>query len=118
MTNAVTVGGLLNHKAKVHRNTLITHGGMTGISGIMISATKFGTSTDRARVKFFSNGDLWNTLSIAMKVRNTMGVQVAETLVPEDTELITSQMAKDICLGFLRGQKKVLERWRWRWRGG
>jgi hypothetical protein len=39
--------------------------------------------------------------------------------MPEDTELITGQMAKDIRLVFLRGKKKFLERRMWRggWRG-
>jgi hypothetical protein len=83
---------------------------MTGIGGIAIGMAKFSTGTDRTRVKFGCNGDLWDTLGVPMKIRDTTGVEVAETLVPEDAELIPSQMTKDICLFFLRGKEKVLKR--------
>jgi hypothetical protein len=66
----ITVGRFLDHEAKVDRDTLIALGCMARVLGTVSNMPQFSTSTDRAGVKFSSNGTLRNALSIAMKIRH------------------------------------------------
>ena len=76
------IGRALNHEPKVHRNTLITHSGMTRISHRLISMTKLGTSTDGAGIQLSSNGIRGDALGILVQVGHAARVKMTKMLMP------------------------------------
>jgi hypothetical protein len=92
----VTVIRLLDDEAKINRDALIAHGGMTGIGETTVSTMQLGTSTDGTVVELGGDGDLGDTEGVSMKVRNTARVKVPEALMPENACLIAGKVTENV----------------------
>jgi hypothetical protein len=56
--------------------------------------TKFGTSTNGARIQLRSNGDRGDTLRELVQVGHTARVKMTKTLMPQNAKLVAIQMTQ------------------------
>ena len=97
-TNTVTVFRLLDKKTEIDRNTLIALCDVTRVGGAPGGFAKLGGGTDGTSVEFGGNGYLRDTLSILMHIRDTTRMQMTKTLMPQNTELVASEVTDDILM--------------------
>jgi hypothetical protein len=106
-SETVTVSRFLHHKPKVNRNTLKAPRSMTRIGSTASSTAELSAGTDRARVKLGGNGHLGHATGVFVEIRDTAGVKMTETLMPQETELITGDVPKVILLVVRWGKQEL-----------
>jgi hypothetical protein len=82
--DTITIIRLLDDEAKINGDTLIAHGGMTGVGETTVGTMQLGTSTDGTGVKLGGDGHLGDTTGKAMEIRHTTRMEVPKALMPED----------------------------------
>lgn len=112
--NAISVVGALNNKAKVDGNPLIALSGGAGIFFVTGGALEFGVLADRAVVKITGGSEFGNAVCIQMGLPSTTVVEMAKTLVPENAELVTAEVAEPIGGGLI---ELLVDRGEGRWIG-
>jgi hypothetical protein len=80
---------------------------MTRISSTVSSTAELSAGTDRARVKLGGNGHLGHATGVFVEIRDTAGVKMTETLMPQETELITGDVPKVILLVVRWGKQEL-----------
>jgi hypothetical protein len=89
---AFTILGGLDDEAEVSRDALVSLSGVAGGVLRLVGLVEFGLDTDWTGVDFGGNRQLGYSSSVAVHVADAAGMKMPETLVPEDTESLASQM--------------------------